>query len=230
MDGCFDGFHYGHVNALFQAKQKCDYLKVGTHTDIEMETYKKAPMVPYVERSRMLEHCRFVDEFVGEVPYVVRNDILDKFGCSKYLHADETIVTRDNTNVICVDLDRYDTYETTRGISSTQLRERILQQETGLPISHNTDTEYLNRIYQSMREYMHATTPPKDPAPCIFVRESFDMFDAKGVHRLLNLRENHPNDAIIAIVCDESERHVYSKLERAIVLCGVSLLDDVWIG
>ena len=57
MDGCFDGFHYGHVNALFQAKQKCDYLKVGTHTDIEMETFKKAPMVPYHERVRMLEHC-----------------------------------------------------------------------------------------------------------------------------------------------------------------------------
>jgi cytidyltransferase-like protein len=229
MDGCFDGFHYGHVNALFQAKQKCDCLIVGTHTDIEMETYKKAPMVPYRERSRMLEHCRFVDRFVGEVPYVVRNDILDKYGCSKYLHADETMFTRDNQNAICVDLDRYETYELTRGISSTQLRERMLQRETGLPISQHMDIEYLNTIYQSMRQYIQKTTPAIDPTPCIYIRESFDMFGAKEVDSMVKLRENHPHSFFIAIVCDESDRHIYNKFERAIVLCGISLFDDVWI-
>lgn len=91
------------------------------------------------------------------------------------------------------------------------------------------DTEYLNWIYQSMRDYIDQTSRHKHSLPCIYLKESFDMFDAKAVDSLVNVRKDYPNHSIIAIVCDESERHIYNKWERAIVLCGISLLDDVWI-
>ena len=45
IDGCFDGFHYGHVNALFQSKKLSNYLIAGTHTDKEMELHKNIPLV-----------------------------------------------------------------------------------------------------------------------------------------------------------------------------------------
>ena len=76
---------------------------------------------------------------------------------------------------------------------------------------------------------MQKTSPIKDTAQCIYLKESFDMFDAKAIDSLLHLRENGPNHSIVAIVCDETDRHIYNKWERAIVLCGISLLDDVWI-
>lgn len=42
VDGCFDMMHFGHANALRQAKQLCDYLIVGVHSDKDIEINKCA--------------------------------------------------------------------------------------------------------------------------------------------------------------------------------------------
>ena len=40
IDGCYDMVHFGHANALRQAKAMGDHLIVGVHTDKEIEKYK----------------------------------------------------------------------------------------------------------------------------------------------------------------------------------------------
>ena len=40
MDGCFDAMHYGHANALRQAKALGDELVVGLIPDSEIRKYK----------------------------------------------------------------------------------------------------------------------------------------------------------------------------------------------
>ncbi len=47
MDGCFDGYHYGHVNAILQGKLLSDYLILGTHTNQEMIQHKNDPLFDY---------------------------------------------------------------------------------------------------------------------------------------------------------------------------------------
>ena len=37
IDGCYDMVHFGHANALRQAKAMGDHLIVGVHTDQEIE-------------------------------------------------------------------------------------------------------------------------------------------------------------------------------------------------
>ena len=72
IDGVFDMFHIGHLNAIENAKAKCDYLIVGVNSDELMESYKnKRAVIPFEERIRIIAAIRSVDE-------TVRVDTLDK--------------------------------------------------------------------------------------------------------------------------------------------------------
>lgn len=70
--GAFDLFHIGHLNLIKRAKEKCDYLIVGVTTDeLIMNTKNKTPVIPYEERSVIVESLKYVDK-------VVPQDDLDK--------------------------------------------------------------------------------------------------------------------------------------------------------
>jgi ethanolamine-phosphate cytidylyltransferase len=51
MDGCFDMMHYGHCNALRQARALGDQLVVGVVSDAELTANKGPPVTPLKERS-----------------------------------------------------------------------------------------------------------------------------------------------------------------------------------
>uniref|UniRef100_A0A0E0EJ89 ethanolamine-phosphate cytidylyltransferase n=1 Tax=Oryza meridionalis TaxID=40149 RepID=A0A0E0EJ89_9ORYZ len=50
MDGCFDLMHYGHANALRQAKLLGDQLVVGVVSDEEIVANKGPPVLSMEER------------------------------------------------------------------------------------------------------------------------------------------------------------------------------------
>lgn len=50
MDGCFDMMHYGHCNALRQARTLGDQLVVGVVSDAEITANKGPPVTPLHER------------------------------------------------------------------------------------------------------------------------------------------------------------------------------------
>jgi ethanolamine-phosphate cytidylyltransferase len=50
MDGCFDMMHYGHCNALRQARALGDELVVGVIGDEEIKANKGPPVTPMHER------------------------------------------------------------------------------------------------------------------------------------------------------------------------------------
>ena len=50
VDGCFDMMHFGHANALRQAKSMGDYLVVGVHSDAEIEKNKGPTVMKENER------------------------------------------------------------------------------------------------------------------------------------------------------------------------------------
>jgi ethanolamine-phosphate cytidylyltransferase len=50
MDGCFDMMHYGHCNALRQARALGDVLVVGVVSDDEITANKGPPVTPLDER------------------------------------------------------------------------------------------------------------------------------------------------------------------------------------
>lgn len=54
MDGCFDMMHYGHCNALRQARALGDQLIVGVVSDDEIIANKGPPVTPLHERFNFL--------------------------------------------------------------------------------------------------------------------------------------------------------------------------------
>ena len=72
--GAFDLLHPGHLHLLDWAKQHCDYLIVGLHTDptIDRPTEKDRPVQSVFERWAQLNAVHSVDEII---PYETEHDL-----------------------------------------------------------------------------------------------------------------------------------------------------------
>ena len=80
--GVFDMFHIGHLNIIKRAKEQCDYLIVGVSTDENVMNYKhKKPVIPFDQRSAIVEAIRYVDK-------VVPQENMNKFEAWQRLHFD----------------------------------------------------------------------------------------------------------------------------------------------
>ncbi|OUS48892.1 CTP:ethanolamine cytidylyltransferase [Ostreococcus tauri] len=78
MDGCFDTMHYGHANALRQARACGDVLLVGVVNDAEIRRCKGPPVCDEVERLEMVRACKWVDDVIEDVPYEVTDEFTDE--------------------------------------------------------------------------------------------------------------------------------------------------------
>lgn len=133
--GVFDMFHIGHLNILKKAKEYCDYLIVGVTVDELVKEYKqKTPIVPYEERKAIVEAIKFVDEVVPQVS-------MDKLDAWERLHFDALFHGSDwkNSELYNKIIEQFKTLNVdvifishTPGISSTQLAEKILQQNNSM--------------------------------------------------------------------------------------------------
>ena len=63
--GSMDLLHAGHVLMLREAKERCDYLIVGLHTDPTIDRpEKQRPVQSLEERVIQLEACTYVDNII----------------------------------------------------------------------------------------------------------------------------------------------------------------------
>lgn len=120
--------HYGHANALRQAKEMCDYLVVGVHGDDEITQHKGLPVCTNEERLAMVEACKWVDEVVMGVPYVTQLSIMDQHDCEICIHGDDLTIAADGTDSYSEvkKAGRFQECKRTPSISTTELVGRML--------------------------------------------------------------------------------------------------------
>ena len=131
--GTFDIFHYGHLSLLKKCKSISDIVIVSLNTDEFVEEYKgKRPIMTYDERKKSLLLSGYVDEVIPNVggsdskPSImsVSPDIIaigdDWAKKDYYKQMNFTQDWLDDNNIVLV----YLPY--TRGISSTELKKRII--------------------------------------------------------------------------------------------------------
>ena len=86
MDGCFDLMHFGHANALRQARaiasqindeKKCELI-VGLVSDEEILRCKGPPVLPEAERVKCVKAVKWVDDVITNVPYELLPEFVEE--------------------------------------------------------------------------------------------------------------------------------------------------------
>jgi len=122
-----DLFHAGHVEFFRKARALGDGLVVGLVSDADVATYKPPPVMRFAERLAVVRACKFVDRVLEEpVPLHCTCAFLDKIGAAFACHGDD--LSADQVKFWYGDLTvtgRIKTVPYTRGISSTQIAQRV---------------------------------------------------------------------------------------------------------
>lgn len=131
MDGAFDMMHYGHVNAFRQGRALGTHLVVGVNDDASITKCKGPPVMNDAERLAMVAACRFVDEVVPKVPYVMDDEyirwMIKTYRIDYVVHGDDPcIVDGKNVYQSAIDLGKYKTIPRTEGVSTTEITGRML--------------------------------------------------------------------------------------------------------
>lgn len=128
LSGTFDLFHIGHLNLLRNAKKYCDYLIVGVHPSAAHKG--KEAFIPLEERMQIVEACKYVNKVVPSCP--------EDSDAWELWHYHKLFVGSDYKGT-----ERFNRYEEyfkdkdveivyfpyTKGTSSTQIRNVLLQQQ-----------------------------------------------------------------------------------------------------
>ncbi|GAA0180502.1 nucleotidyltransferase [Lithospermum erythrorhizon] len=132
MDGCFDMMHYGHCNALRQARALGDQLVVGVVSDAEIIVNKGPPVTPLEERMIMVNAVKWVDEVIPDAPYAITEEFMkklfDEYNIDYIIHGDDPCVLPDGTDAYALakKAGRYKQIKRTEGVSSTDIVGRML--------------------------------------------------------------------------------------------------------
>ncbi|KAI7848895.1 hypothetical protein BDC45DRAFT_574504 [Circinella umbellata] len=128
VDGCFDMMHYGHANALRQAKAMGDVLVVGVHSDAEIAKNKGPPVLSETERYAAVAACKWVDQVVPNAPYNTTVEILREYDIDFCVHGDDITTMADGTDCYQAvkDAGLYRECKRTQGVSTTELVGRML--------------------------------------------------------------------------------------------------------
>ena len=88
IEGVWDLFHCGHVELFKRARDVYDKVIVGVGSDNLVESYKRKPIIPYDDRVKLLESCKYVDEIYHNAPVLnITEKVLDNCGADYALHS-----------------------------------------------------------------------------------------------------------------------------------------------
>ena len=81
-----DLFHVGHINLV---RTVCDLgydVIVGIHSDSEVETYRRTPVMKFSERAASVESCKYVTEVIPEAPVNIDEEFMIKYNIDMVFH------------------------------------------------------------------------------------------------------------------------------------------------
>lgn len=236
VDGCFDMMHYGHANALRQAREMGDFLVVGVHSDEEIRKHKGPPVMTEQERYAMVAACKWVDVVVPRAPYFTSLPVMETFHADFCVHGDDLTTLADGTDCYLEvkRANRYKEVKRTAGISTTELVGRMLLMTRSNHVDYHAATHSLttsSRIVQ-----FSEGREPKATDRVVFVAGDYDLFHLGHIQRLEAAKKL--GDYLLVGVYDDSSVNqvlgtnfpLMSVHERALSVLSCRYVDEVVIG
>ncbi|KAI4380243.1 hypothetical protein MLD38_006458 [Melastoma candidum] len=257
MDGCFDLMHYGHANALRQAKALGDELVVGVVSNEEIVANKGPPVLSMEERMALVSGLKWVDEVIPNAPYAITEDFMKLLFCEYkidyIIHGDDPCLLPDGSDAYALakKAGRYKQIKRTEGVSSTDIVGRILSYSKDTLENGNTNDSCINNVCQSQAESTHISqflptsrrivqfSNGKSPAPnsrIVYIDGAFDLFHAGHVEILKKARELG-DFLLVGIYSDQTvsehrgRGHPIMHLhERSLSVLACRYVDEIIIG
>jgi len=143
MDGVFDLFHIGHLEAIRNAARLGDRLVVGVTGDDDATGYKRVPIVPQSERVDVIDSLQYVDKVVCPCPLVVTESFMNQRGIDLVVHgfADDADFDKQREFFdIPIRLNKFRRIPYHKGLSTTERINRI-QHESQRPTASDGNAE-----------------------------------------------------------------------------------------
>jgi cytidyltransferase-like protein len=86
MDGVFDLFHVGHLNAIRQCAALGDVVIIGVTGDDDAARYKRPPIISQDDRTAILRALSEVDDVICPCPLIVTRDFMTQHGIDLVVH------------------------------------------------------------------------------------------------------------------------------------------------
>jgi len=253
VDGCFDMMHFGHANAIRQAKKLFPNVElfVGVHTDEDIKRHKGPPVMNEQERYEAVRSCKWVDHVIEGAPYVTEVSVLKQHGIDYCVHGED----------ISFDENGEDTYKyiheagmmlivkRTEGVSSTDIVDRMLKLARIHKLHENAPKEDQLTVspYTKLRQFLPTThkitqfqdrvvEPDFDKDVIVYVDGGFDLFHVGHIEFLKKAKEQGTylivglhDDSVITQVKGQGYP-IMNLHERVLGVLSCRYVDDVVIG
>ncbi|KAL6985015.1 Ethanolamine-phosphate cytidylyltransferase [Sarracenia purpurea var. burkii] len=252
MDGCFDLMHYGHANAMRQAKALGDELVVGIVSDEEIIANKGPPVLSMEERLILVSGLKWVDEVIANAPYAITEEFMNRLfnehNIDYIIHGDDPCLLPNGTDAyeLAKKAGRYKQIKRTEGVSSTDIVTKVCEAHEE---PHNTNNNqgkenhgkggHMSHFFPTSRRIVQFSNGGKGPGPnarVVYIDGAFDLFHAGHVEILKSARKLG-DFLLVGIHSDQTvseqrgPHHPIMHLhERSLSVLACRYVDEVIIG
>lgn len=197
MDGAFDLLHFGHMNAFRLGRSLGTHLVVGLNSDESITKCKGAPLMNDNERLTMVSACKFVDEVVPGVPYVMNREyleyVIEKYKIDYVIHGDDPcIVDGKDVYATAKEAGKYRSIPRTEGVSTTDIVGRMLLMTKEHHFQNDVSLGQQSKFLTTSRMLTLFSDDIQAPPPgarIVYIDGSWDLFHPGHVCILKAARE-----------------------------------------
>jgi cytidyltransferase-like protein len=168
MDGVFDLFHMGHLEAIRICAKLGNRVLIGVTGDADAAGYKRLPVVPESERTAIVRALREVDGVICPCPLIVTQEFIQAQGIDLVVHGfanDEDARRQEEFFAIPMQAGKFKRISYYRGISTTERLQRICADAESDLIGENGSNKVILSVTEVDQEKKTSEERPKDSKP-----------------------------------------------------------------